>query len=31
MICLGAKEFNWPKDLSGGLKVTKQTSGLDEA
>ena len=29
--CLGAKEFSCPKDLSGGLKVTKQTSGLNEA
>ena len=29
--CLGAKEISWPKDLSGGPKVTKQTGGLDEA
>ena len=29
--CLGVKEFSWPKDLSGGLEVTKQTVGLDEA
>ena len=31
MICLGAKEFNWPKDLSGGPEVTKLTGGLDKA
>ena len=31
MICLGAKEFNWPKDLSGGSEVTKLTGGLDKA
>ena len=29
--CLGAKEISWPKDLSGGPEVTKQTGGLDEA
>ena len=29
--CLGAKDFRWPKDLSGGPEVTKQTSGLDKA
>ena len=29
--CLGAKEISWPKDLSGGLEVTKQTGGLVEA
>ena len=27
----GAKDFRWPKDLSGGLEVTKQTRGLDKA
>ena len=31
MSCLGAKEFSWPKDLSGGPKVKKQTGGLDKA
>ena len=31
MTCLSAKEFNWPKDLSGGPKVIKQTGGLDKA
>ena len=31
MICLGAKEFNWPNDLSGGSEVTKLTGGLDKA
>ena len=29
--CLGAKEFSWPKELSGGPNVTKKTSGLDKA
>ena len=29
--CLGAKDFRWPKDLSGGPEVTKQTGGLDKA
>ena len=29
--CLGVKDFRWPKDLSGGLEVTKQTGGLDKA
>ncbi|KAF3954810.1 hypothetical protein CMV_019889 [Castanea mollissima] len=29
--CLGAKEFSWPKDLSGGPKVTNQIGGLDKA
>ena len=31
MTCLGAKEISWPKDLTGGPEVTKQTGGLDEA
>ena len=31
MTCLGAKEFCWPKDLSGGLEVIKQIGGLDKA
>ena len=31
MICLGTKEFNWPKDLSGGSEVTKLAGGLDKA
>ena len=31
MTCLGAKEISWPKDLSGGPEVTKQTGRLDEA
>ena len=29
--CLGAKDFRWPKDLSGGPEVTKQAGGLDKA
>ena len=29
--CLGAKEFSWPKDLSGRPEVTKQTGGFDKA
>lgn len=29
--CLGAKEFCWPKDLSGGLEFIKQIGGLDKA
>ena len=31
MTYLGVKEISWPKDFSGGLEVTKQTVGLDEA
>ena len=29
--CLGAKDFRWPKDLSGGPKVTKQIGGIVKA
>ena len=28
---LGAKEISWPKDISGGPEVTKQSGGLEEA
>ena len=29
--CLGAKDFKWSKDLSGGPEVTKQTGGIVKA
>nr|POE67051.1 hypothetical protein CFP56_72947 [Quercus suber] len=29
--CLGAKNFRWPKELSGGLEATKHTGGLVKA
>ena len=31
MTCLGATEIKWPKDTSGGPKISKLTGGLVKA